>query len=463
LLPLSMRWRADAPALPDSDRPHAGRRIVLVTRSSPARPDEIRQHNLGRVLEQVHLKGEQSRADLTQSLGLNRSTIRALVADLTERRLVREAVPVGSNRTGRPSFLVAPRSDGPYVIAAEVDVDYLTTAAVGLGGTVLARNQHELTPGTTTPELAAQVIAADIDALPERVPDGAWLVGAGISIPGTVRPDGWVDHAPNLHWRDQPFGAVVSAVVPSWVPLRYGNDANLGALAEHLRGAAKGRSHCVYVNGKVGVGGGVIADSVQLTGAGGFAGEIGHMVLDPAGPLCSCGSNGCLETLVGEEALLRLAGRPGPVSREAVTEVLTAARLGEAEALSAVRTVAHWLGLGVSNLINLLNPEVVIIGGSLGGVFSLARDVVDGEVTRHSMGSALRMSVLRTPQLGEDSSLLGAAELAIGPMLAEPLAFPPGYPESRPVASDPRGLVASRVAATSAAVPGSITASTTTG
>src|SRR5262249_46879634 len=162
-----------------------------MTRPGPARPDEIRQHNLGRVLEQVHLKGQLSRAELTQCLGLNRSTIRALVAELTELRLVREAVPVGSNRTGRRSFLVAPGEDGPYVIAAEVDVDYLTTAAVGLGGSVLARNQHELRQGSTSPDDAAALIAADLASLGKRVPDGAWLVGAGISIPGTVRPDGW--------------------------------------------------------------------------------------------------------------------------------------------------------------------------------------------------------------------------------------------------------------------------------
>jgi predicted NBD/HSP70 family sugar kinase len=425
-----------------------------MTRPGPARPDEIRQHNLGRVLEQVHLNGEQSRADLTQCLGLNRSTIRALVAELSELRLVREAVPVGSNRTGRPSYLVAPRPDGPYVVAAEVDVDYLTTAAVGLGGTVLARNQHELTQGSTTPALAATLIAADVAALGQRVPEGAWVVGAGVSIPGTVRPDGWVDHAPNLHWRNERFGALLGEALAANVPLRFGNDANLGALAEHLRGAARGRSHCVYLNGKVGVGGGIIADSVQLTGAGGFAGEIGHMVLDPAGPLCSCGSNGCVETLVGEEALLRLAGHVGPISREAVTEVFAAAAKGDPTARTAVRTVARSLGLAVSNLINLFNPEVVIIGGSLGDVFSLARDVVDGEVTRHSMGSALRMSVLRTPQLGADSSLLGAAELAFGPMLTEPLSFAPAYAEERPIS------IAATVAASAAPTTGSITAST---
>jgi predicted NBD/HSP70 family sugar kinase len=111
-----------------------------------------------------------------------------------------------------------------------------------------------------------------------------------------------------------------------------------------------------------------------------------------------------------------------------VAEALAAARAGEPQAKEAVRTVAASLGLAVSNLINLFNPQVVIIGGSLAVVFNLARDVVEEQVVRHTMDSALRMTVLRTPALGDDSSLLGAAELAFGPMLSEPLAF---YPEAR--------------------------------
>jgi predicted NBD/HSP70 family sugar kinase len=293
---------------------------------------------------------------------------------------------------------------------------------------VLARKEYALPPGITGAKQTAEMIAGSLRDLGRHVPPGAWLVGAGVSIPGTVCPDGRVEHAPNLHWRDQPFGLMLAKLLPPSVPLRFGNDANLGALAEHLRGAARGRSHCVYLNGKVGVGGGIIADSIQLTGAGGFAGEIGHMVLDPSGPLCSCGSNGCVETFIGEEVLLRLCGRPGPVSREAVAEALAAARAGEPQAKEAVRTVAASLGLAVSNLINLFNPQVVIIGGSLAVVFNLARDVVEEQVVRHTMDSALRMTVLRTPALGDDSSLLGAAELAFGPMLSEPLAF---YPEAR--------------------------------
>ncbi|MBV9593130.1 MAG: ROK family protein, partial [Actinobacteria bacterium] len=282
-------------------------------RPGPARPDEIRQHNLSLVLEQVHRRGELSRAALTHSLGLNRSTIRALVADLTELNLVSEHVPVGRVRAGRPSHLVGPRADGPWVLAVEVEVGELVVAAVGLGGDVLARSERPLAPDHSSPAEVARVIADEADALAAKLAAGSWLVGAGVSIPGTVRPDGHVAQAPNLHWRDQAFGQLLAEQLPKHVPLRFGNDANLGALAEHQRGAAQDTGHCIYLSGKVGVGGGVIVDGIALTGAGGFAGEIGHMVLDPAGPPCQCGSNGCLETLVGEEALLRLCGRAGPV------------------------------------------------------------------------------------------------------------------------------------------------------
>src|SRR6201999_2820204 len=118
-------------------------------------------------------------------------------------------------------------------------VDDLTAAAVGLGGTVLARTHQALPQGSTSAEQAAKLIAAGGDILGRHVPPGAWLVGIGVSIPGTVRPDGWVDHAPNLHWRDQPLGAMLASAVSEQVPMRFGNDANLGALAEHLRGAAR--------------------------------------------------------------------------------------------------------------------------------------------------------------------------------------------------------------------------------
>jgi predicted NBD/HSP70 family sugar kinase len=398
------------------------------------RPEEIRRHNLGSLLEQVHRDGELTRAELTQRLGLNRSTIGALVAELTEIGLIDERVPTRSERAGRPSHVVAPRADGPFAIAVEVDVDSVVTAAVSLGGDVLARYDHSLPASGNTPYDVAGRIAADVEALFASLPLGARSVGIGVSTPGTVTPTGGrVEHAPNLEWRDEPFGAILTERLPSGIAVAFGNDANLGALAEHLRGAARGFHDAVYLTGKIGVGGGLIVDGKLLSGAGGFAGEVGHMLLDPSGPPCHCGSRGCVETYVGEAALLRLAGRTVPPSRESVAEVVRAARAGEPDALRGMRAVAVALGRTIANLVNLLNPQAVITGGSLATVLELCRAEVERELDVRAMSEARRGVQLRTAGLGDDSSLIGGAELAFGPLLADPVgtAIPPERADRR--------------------------------
>lgn len=393
-----------------------------MARAGAARPEEIRRHNLGLLLEQVHRDGELTRAELTQRLGLNRSTIGALVAELSDLGLIDEHVPTGNERAGRPSHVVTPRVDGPYAIAVEVDVDSVVTAAVSLGGDVLIRRDHTLPAAGNTPGDIADNIATDVDAVVEALPVGARSVGIGVSTPGTVTPSGGrVEHAPNLEWRGEPFGAILTERLPPGVDLVFGNDANLGAMAEHLRGAARGFHDAVYLNGKIGVGGGIIVDGRPLSGAGGFAGEVGHMLLDPAGPPCHCGSRGCVETYVGEGALLRLAGRTDPPNRESVAEVLRSARAGEPAALAGLRGVAVALGRTVANLVNLLNPQVVIMGGSLATVLDLCRAEVETELDVRAMSEARRSVELRTAGLGDDSSLMGAAELAFAPLLADPV------------------------------------------
>ncbi|MEP6599562.1 MAG: ROK family transcriptional regulator [Actinomycetota bacterium] len=398
----------------------------LVRGAGAARPDEIRRHNLGLLLEQVHRDGELTRAELTRRLGLNRSTIGALVADLTSLGLLAEHVPSGSERAGRPSHQVGPRPDGPYVVAVDIEVDRVTGAAVGLGGRVLARRETRLEAGRSSPADVAEVIAAMVDPLGAALPAVAWPVGLAASIPGTIRrTDGVVEFAPNLHWQEVGFADLLAAKVRCGLPIHLGNDADLGALAEHLRGAGRQRDDVVFLNGKIGVGAGIIADGHSLRGHDGLAGEIGHVMLDPDGPPCRCGGRGCVETYIGEGALLRLAGRTAAPSRESVHEIVQAARAGEARALNGVRAVGVSLGRTVASLVNLLNPQVVIMGGSLSCVLDVARAEVETELNRRAMTASRRGVELRTAGLGEDSSLLGAAELAFRPLLADPADFAP--------------------------------------
>jgi predicted NBD/HSP70 family sugar kinase len=385
------------------------------------RPEEIRRHNLSLLLRHLHQHGELTRAELTAATGLNRSTIGALVSDLVGLGLVTEYVPSVRDRAGRPSHVVAPRADGPYVIAVDIAVERIVTATVGLGGAVHERRQIAIEGAERRPEAVAARIVSDAGWLAQRRPGVAGPVGIGVSVPGTVRRrDGFVEHAPNLNWRAVHFAKLLADLLPVELDVQVGNDADLGAIAEHQRGAAIGYDHLVYLNGSVGVGGGVIAEGVQLYGTGGYAGEIGHMTINPDGPPCHCGSTGCIETYIGEHALLRAAGitdRHGP---RAVDTVFIDAAAGEERAVAAVRTVATWLGRSLANLVNCFNPQVIVVGGSLAEVVRLERKTVEAELDRRAMAAARAGVQLLLPGLRQDSALIGAAELAFQGLLAAP-------------------------------------------
>jgi predicted NBD/HSP70 family sugar kinase len=390
-----------------------------------SRPDDIRRHNLARVLREVHRDGPLSRAELTQRLALSRSTIGTLVGDLGDLRLVEESVPVGGDRAGRPSHVVAPRPDGPYAIAVDLDVDRLTVAAVTLGGTLARRRVHLLGAHQRSASAVARVVADTVACVRREMPAPSWPVGVGVSVPGTVRAaDGFVEAAPNLGWQREPLGPMLRDLLPE-LPVALANDADMGVLAEHLRGAARDATEVVYVTGKVGVGAGILVDGHALGGAGGLVGELGHTVLDQYGRPCHCGGRGCVEAFIGDEALLRLSGRSGPADPDAVAAVLADARSGDAAARAGVSQVARSLGQVLANLVNLLNPQVIVLGGALADVFRCAASDVLAELDGQAMAAARAMVDIRVSQLAADSSLLGAAELSFQTLLADPLAATP--------------------------------------
>lgn len=371
---------------------------------------------------QVHRDGELTRADLTQRLNLSRSTIGALVADLAELGLLEEIVPIGGERVGRPSHVVGPRPDGPYAIAVDIDVTHVSTAAVAIGGLVLAVHDVATGPRSSSPEAVAKLIVAACDDLAAKLPEAARPIGIGVSVPGTVTiSDGTVELAPNLGWRDEPFGQLLAGLAPAKLPISVGNDADLAVMAEHMRGAGRGCHDLIYLVGRIGVGAGIIVNGAPLRGFAGHAGEVGHNVVDASGPRCHCGRRGCVETYIGDKALLKLAGRRVNPTVQHMAEVFAAAASGDVRAAEAVRTVAAALGRTVGSLVNILNPEKVILGGSLAGVFGFARPELEAALSAHTMTTVRESVELCAPGLGEDSTLLGAAELAFARLFADPL------------------------------------------
>ena len=349
--------------------------------------------------------------------GLNRSTVGGLLSDLVAAKLVRATEPVGRG-VGRPSFGVEPVADSAYVLAIDLRVDRTISALVGFGGEVLARREQRYRKGQHREE---KIVAQLVDACRELLrsaPRGAVQLGVGVGVPGLVRqPDGLVRFAPNLGWVDVPLGDHLVEALGVSTPVVVGNDSDLGAIAERLRGSAMGAANVIYLSGQVGVGGGIVIDGRLLKGAQGYGGEVGHMRVNPQGRACRCGAVGCWETEIGEPALRRATGVDEDT---AVSEILARAGAGDRAVAKGLKAVGDWLGVGVSNLVNIFNPDVIVFGGSLREIFPATRESVEA-----ALSGALRVPgehvILALPALGDDSTLLGAAETAFAPLLDDPL------------------------------------------
>ncbi|WP_031073212.1 ROK family transcriptional regulator [Streptomyces sp. NRRL WC-3742] len=392
--------------------------------------EEVRQQNLGALLRHVHYDGPTSRAELATRLGLNRSTILGLVGDLTAAGLVREELPQETRRAGRPSLVVKPESTQVHVLAVDLGVERLAAALIGLGGVFLDRRECPWPSGhPQDPAQVVAVLAGFAREMLDGAPAGSSCIGIAVAVRGIVRhPDGLVGLTPNMGWRDLDFaGAFTERLrlgVPGLdVPVLVANDANLAALAEHRRGVGRGTRNLVYLNGEIGIGAGVIIEGELLRGARGYAGEVGHMTVNPyRGRPCGCGAHGCLEAEAGERALLEAAGRDATVTgAEAVRSVVTAADRGDITAREALHRVGDWLGIGIANLVNVFDPDLVILGGTLRDVFLGSAAQVRSRINTNALAAVREHLRLRVGELGADTVLIGAAELAFTEVLTNPL------------------------------------------
>ncbi|MEC3974709.1 ROK family transcriptional regulator [Amycolatopsis sp. H20-H5] len=384
--------------------------IRPVTSTPVARPDEVRRHNRTTLLRLLHVGGPCTRAVLATELGLNRSTIKTLVDGLADAGVVEERVPRPGRGAGRPSLLVLPQPQAAVVLAVDLSVEHVAIALVGLGGQILGRNSWNLRGRMREAE---EVITHVIESTAVLAGDlGVTPMAAGVSVPGVVRrADGYVHEAPNLRWTDVALGERLGSVLR--IPVLVGNDAEFGAVAEHIRGAARGSSDAVYVSADVGVGGGVIAGGSSLRGGSGYVGEIGHMVIRPGGRPCYCGSSGCWETEVGEAALCRALGLPEETPRGAILFELRALGRDSVAAEERLSEFAEWLTLGLVNVVNLLGPQLVVLGDLLTVLPDSIVRTVSAEVRRRSLVSrAVGGTRIVSSALGADVKLLGAAEVA---------------------------------------------------
>ncbi|HEU5223258.1 MAG TPA: ROK family transcriptional regulator [Candidatus Lumbricidophila sp.] len=368
--------------------------------------EQVRRDNLARVLRIVHENGPQSRSELTRATGLNRSTIGTLAADLAELQLVEVREPVLTRRVGRPSPMVAP-TDRTVVLAVNPEVDATELAFVGLDLTMHHHIRVEHTRPPTPAETVA-LISDTCDSLASDLP-GRRLIGIGVAVPGLVRAaDGFVRDAPHLGWVEVPLQQLVASATGH--PVVVGNDANLGAIAEHVFGAARGHDHVVYLNGGAsGIGGGLIVHGMPVGGASGYAGEFGHnRAVDGE----------VLETTVSRTRLLETLGLAS-----ASDAVLAAALAGTTapEVLAEIDRQRQVLAASLANVANVLDPSVIVLGGFLAMLAERAPEDFTAVVAEHVMAPNAEDLRITSAVLAERRLLVGAAEAAFAEVLADPL------------------------------------------
>jgi predicted NBD/HSP70 family sugar kinase len=390
----------------------------------------VRRHNLGVVLRHVAEHGPRSRATIAVETGLNKTTVSSLVTELIGLELLVERGLEQRGTVGRPGQVVELSGSGVVALGLEINVDYLAVRALDLTGAerhraLDVRDNRRLEVDVVLDRLAALATAA-LEAVQT---EGLRPVGATVALPGLVdAAGGALLVAPNLGWTDVPVVAELHERLsgPSF-PLAADNEANLAALAELWEGTARGLLDVLYVSGEIGVGAGIIIRGELFRGSHGFGGEFGHMTIDPNGRPCACGSRGCLETFVGLEALLEAAGLdPSDAatttgSGQPVSDLAGRARMGDEQALGALRDAGRWLGLGIASAANLLNFQAVVLGGFFAQLATWLADPIARELETHVLASEWAVPRLLPSTLGPEAAVRGAAALSLRRVLSDPV------------------------------------------
>lgn len=380
---------------------------------------------VARVLRALHAEGTLTRSDIGTRTGLNRSTVASIVSELVELGVVEEGAG-SQGGVGRPSLTVSAVPDSLAVIGWDVRVDRSSAIVMGFGGSILQRWSKEHRRGSTDPyEVAARIVTGSSEIV-EALPDHVMWVGMGLAMPGVIDPAGSpprsvVHRAPSLGWVDLDFAGILRSALHDQfgadLPVLLGNDANLGAMAEWNRGAGRAARSMVFISGDVGIGGGIVVGGELMTGAMGFAGEIGHMRFDPDGGPCRCGSTGCWETAIGGETIVRAAGMdPALATPE---DVYAAAGEGDDAARASMLAAARAVGQGLATIVNVMNPDVVVLAGHLEGLLREYRHTIMEEL-RYTLSRHSNEVRIVGPEFGADSIVIGAAELAFEPAWSNP-------------------------------------------
>jgi len=377
--------------------------------------ETLRRLNRLRVIDALRDEGLISRAEIARRTGLSRSTVSSLVSELQADGLVierPEPAAAHGDQGGRPPILLSFDASAGVAVGIDFDHHHVRVAVSDLSSRILAEREQELDTDHAAHEgldAAAELVA---ELLAEAGVDEARVIGAGMCLPGPVH---------------RPTGVVGStAILPGWVgvaaaeemrrrlelPILVDNDANLAALAEAAFGAGRDAKDLVYLMISSGIGAGLVLNGRLYRGAEGLAGELGHVLVDADGPVCRCGNRGCLETVAGTDALAELLRRSHGDGLDG-RAIVRLAREGDLGCRRVIADAGRAIGKAAATLVNVLNPELLIVGGDLSDAGELLLDGVRESLERSALPTAVQAADVVAGSLGDRAEVLGAIALVL--------------------------------------------------
>jgi len=400
----------------------------------PATADQslVRKLNTAVVLDVLRRKSPLSRAELSGVTGLNRSTVSNIINQLIEEGLVQET-DFQSARVGRPGMELILNPNGGFAIGLEIGVDFLSIILTDFTAHELWRKRVLSDPGVSQLDIIERSFSLAQEAVDLGLSQGLRPLGIGLGVPGLVDiRQGKLMFAPNLKWQDVPLRLMWNQRFN--LPVYIENEANAAALGEYYFGVAREVNHFIYLSAGVGLGGGIMIDGKLFRGSAGYASEIGHVTLDPQGEMCGCGKRGCWETLVGPRAVVHrvqkvlqtgssstlVSQNGGDLSKITFEGIVDSAMSGDPVALTALQEVGRNLGIGIANLVNIFNPELIVFGGVLNLASSILLPILEDVVCDNSLQLSCQGLRIAASAHGIDACVMGAIALVLDDILREP-------------------------------------------
>lgn len=394
-------------------------RPVPDTRPDAVRQSSLRSLNLATVIQRVFgAPTPRSRADVAAYTGLTRSTVSRLADDLIAGGLILESEPQSGGQRGRPAVPLVPAGQTWFGLGLEINVGRLSARLVDLTGRTLAGEVAEADLRDSQPEPVLERLGEAARRLLDAADEGTTLAGVQVALPGLVDVDkGVLLRAPNLGWWDVDVRGALALALRLDPPLiGVGNEADFAAqtIAWDAPGRRSDVGEFLYVSGEVGIGSALVTSGRAMSGGHGWAGEVGHVCVDRGGPVCACGSRGCLETYVGQAALSAAAGTHD------TNELIAWLDADDERAAAVVAEAASTLGVVLAGALNLLDVSQVMLGGHLGRLASWLTPVIEAELTQRVVAAPFEAITVTPAPDSRDMPSLGAAYVALHRVLDDP-------------------------------------------